>query len=113
MCDKNQAFQILGEVYHACNNVFEKKINDAWLYGSFARGDYQSDSDVDILLTVDVEPDELPPYRKAASNVGGDLSLEHDILVSVTVKPLRQFQQYENTVPYYQNVVREGLRYAG
>jgi len=41
------------------------------------------------------------------------LSLEHDITVSVTVKPLEQFQRYQTALPYYQNVVREGIRYAG
>ena len=112
MCDKNQALTILGEVYHACNAAFDRKIADAYLYGSYARGDFHDESDVDILLTVDVEPEELPAYRKAAFIVSGELSLKHDVLVSVTVKPLRQFRQYENVLPYYQNVIKEGIRYA-
>ena len=41
------------------------------------------------------------------------LSLEHDITVSVTVKPLEQFRRYQTALPYYRNVVREGIRYAG
>ena len=112
MCDSSQAVAILGEVYRACNQAFQKKICDAWLYGSYARGDYNADSDVDILLTVDVEPEELPPYREITFDVCGELSLKHDILVSTTIKPLRQFQQYAHISPYYQNVQREGIRYA-
>ena len=112
MCDTGQAVAILGEVYHACNAVFEKKISDAYLYGSYARGDYHEDSDVDILLTVDVEPEELPSYRKALSHVRGQLSLKHDVLVSVNVEALRRFRRYGNTLPYYQNVIHEGIRYA-
>ena len=45
MCDTGQAVAILGEVCRACNKAFEKKICDAWLYGSYARGDYNADSD--------------------------------------------------------------------
>ena len=112
MCNANQAILILGEVYHACNESFDKKITDAYLYGSYARGDYHDESDVDILLTIDVEPEELPAYRKTAFVVSGELSLKYDVLVSVTVKPLRQFRQYEDVSPYYQNVVKEGIRYA-
>lgn len=41
------------------------------------------------------------------------LSLEHDIIVSVTVKPLEQFCRYQTALPYYQNVVWEGIRYTG
>ena len=113
MCDTNQAVSILGEVYHACNELFDKKINDAYLYGSYARGDYHDESDIDILLTVDLEPDELPDYRKITFGVSGELSLKHGIMISVTVKPLRQFQQFETILPYYQNVIKEGIRYAG
>ena len=112
MCDTGQAVAILGEVCCACNAVFDKKISDAYLYGSYARGDYNEESDVDILLTVDVEPEELPPYRKALSHVRGELSLRHDVLVSVNVEPLRRFRRYANALPYYQNVIREGIRYA-
>ena len=99
-------------MYHACNAVFEKKISDAYLYGSYARGDYHEDSDVDILLTVDVEPEELPSYRKAVCHVCSDLGLKHDVLVSPSVEPLRPFRRFQNALPYYQNVIREGIRYA-
>ena len=112
MCSTEQAVEILGEVCRACNQVFDRKIADAWLYGSYARGDFNEDSDVDILLTVDVEPRELPSYRRALSHVRGQLSLKHDVLVSVQVEPLQRFRQYEHAMPYYQNVVREGIRYA-
>lgn len=111
MCNTKKAVEILGEVCRECNAVFDKKISDAWLYGSYARGDYHEDSDVDIFMTVDVEPEELPSYRKALSPVRGQLSLKHDVLVSVNVEPLRRFQKFRNALPYFQNVVREGIRY--
>ena len=112
MCSTEQAVEILGEVCRACNQVFERKISDAWLYGSYARGDFDEDSDVDILLTVDVEPEALPSYRKAVCHVCSDLGLKHDILVSPAVEPLGQFRRFQNVLPYYQNVVKEGIRYA-
>ena len=49
MCTQQQALQILGEVYDACKRRFGCPIDAAYLYGSYARGDYHSDSDVDIL----------------------------------------------------------------
>ena len=111
MCSTEQAVEILGEVCRTCNRVFEKKISDAWLYESYARGDYDKDSDVDILLTVDVETEELPPYRRALSHVRGQLSLKHDVLVSVNVEPEGRFRKNRNAMPYYQNVVQEIIRY--
>ena len=112
MCNTEQAIAILGETYRACNRVFEKKICDAYLYGSYARGDFHEDSDVDIFLTVDVPREELSPYYDAVSGVCNDLSLKYDVLISPAVEPVKQFRRYQEVLPYYQNVVSEGIRYA-
>ncbi len=111
MCTQNQAIGILGEVYNLCNPVFGNAVKDAFLYGSYARGDYHKESDVDILLTVDMSAEEIAKHRKDVAKVTSDLSLKHDITVSVTVKPLEQFLRYSNVLPYYKNILGEGIRY--
>ena len=95
MCTRNQAEEILHSVYHACSPIFGR-IHDAYLYGSYARGDFNPESDIDILLTVDLEQAEIAKHRNDVAKVTSRLSLEHDITVSVTVKPLEQFQRYQN-----------------
>lgn len=112
MCTQNQAIGILGEVYHACKPIFGEALRDAFLYGSYARGDYHNESDVDILLTVALEQADISRLRSAVALVTSDLSLKHDITVSVTVKPLAHFLRYVEVVPFYKNVVGEGIRYA-
>ena len=112
MCNQSQAIAILGEVYTSCNPIFGNSITDAYLYGSYARGDYHAESDIDILLTVDLEPEAISKVRRNIGFVTSELSLKHDITVSVTVKPLAQFRQYADVLPYYKNVLREGIRYA-
>jgi predicted nucleotidyltransferase len=108
---RDEAIQILNEVYAECAGVLPCGITDAWLYGSYARGDYHEDSDVDILLTVDLEWPEITACRKNISRVVSDLCLKHDVTVSVTIKPLRHFRQYAEDLPFYRNVVREGIPY--
>ena len=112
MCNQSQAIAILGEVYAVCNPIFGNTITDAYLYGSYARGDYHAESDIDILLTVDLASDAISKLRNTLAHAVSELSLEHDITVSVTVKPLSQFKQYANILPYYMNILREGIRYA-
>lgn len=112
MCTQNQAISILGEVYNSCNHIFDNAVKDAFLYGSYARGDYHLESDVDILITVDMNSAEIAKCRNAVATVTSDLSLKHDITVSVTVKPLEQFLRFVDVLPYYKNVVGEGIRYA-
>ena len=109
MCTQNQALTILEEVYQQCSSRFPCRIEDAYLYGSYARGDYHAESDVDILLTVDAE--DIAPLRKVAAGVSSFLSLKHDVTVSVSLKPAAQFRRYSDTMPFYQDVLREGIRY--
>ena len=93
-------------------DLFGDKIYKIILYGSYARGDFDEESDVDILLTVDAEPEEVSFRRRDISAVSSDLSLKYDVTVSVTVKPTEQFYKYSEVLPYYRNVLKEGIRYA-
>ena len=112
MCNKNQAVETLSKVYDKCLDLFGK-IESAYLYGSYARGDYSNESDVDILLTVPLEQSELSKHRMAIASISSDLSLDYDVTVSITVKSLKLFNQYCSILPFYQNVLREGIRYVG
>ena len=111
MCNQHQALSILSEAFVSSNSVFENKVSEAYLYGSFARGDYHEYSDVDILVTVNMNADEISNYRSSLASMNSELSLKHDVTVSITVKPLEHFQKYANVLPYYQNVIKEGVRY--
>lgn len=112
MCTQNQAISILGEVYTSCLPLFHNALKDAFLYGSYARGDHHAQSDVDILLTVDLPLADIAKCRNAVASITSDLSLKYDVTVSVTVKPLEQFLRFANVMPYYKNVLGEGIRYA-
>ena len=103
---------ILKVVFEQGNKIFPCGITDAFLYGSYARNDFDDESDVDILLTVDMDYLEIAKFRSKISEIASDLSLENDVLVSIAIKPLEQFRRYSSILPYYRNVLKEGIRYA-
>lgn len=111
MCTQNQAVGIMREVYQACLPIFSGNLMEGYLYGSFARGEQHPESDIDILLTVDLSPEAIGQFRRRVASVTSDLSLKHDITISVSVKSHRQFEKYAAVLPYYQNVIKEGIRY--
>ena len=51
-------------------NVIRRKIKKIILYGSYARGDYNSSSDIDIMILTD---DEIEIYRNKISDIAYDL----------------------------------------
>lgn len=49
MCDKNAAIQIMNEVVERAKAMpWGDSFVDAYLFGSYARGDYDDESDIDI-----------------------------------------------------------------
>ena len=112
MCNGNQAIAFLGEVYNECHSLFGDSMKDAYLYGSYARGDYHEESDIDILLTVNLEQAAISELRNEVGMIAGNLSLKYDVTVSVTIKPFAWFRQYADVLPYYKSVLKEGIHYA-
>lgn len=108
MCNREEALTILSQVYEQCSPIVP--ISDAYLYGSYARGDYTCASDVDIMLISPLPPEQLHDHRWDFAHISSELSLDHDITVSLTVRSREQFNP--QTVPYHRNVLREGIRYS-
>ena len=107
MCDKNEALSILSEVYERCSPVLP--ISDAYLYGSYARGDYRPSSDVDIMLISTLPEKEIRARNMLISSIVGDMCIDHDVTISVSVRSKDQFKPQSR--PYHRNIVAEGIRY--
>ncbi len=101
MCSKNQLDEIIGE-----------KFESIVLYGSYARGDYDEESDIDIMIMVDMSREELIQYRKLMCNFCADLDLQYNVLLASKLQSRSFFEQWKNSLPFYQNVVRDGIVYA-
>jgi predicted nucleotidyltransferase len=106
-----KAIDLLKNIYEKSKSVFPCEIQNIFLYGSYARGDYDNESDVDYLLTVDLDYTDIEKYRKQISEISSELSLENDVLISLHIHPTKQFNQYSNILPFYKNVLSEGIRY--
>ena len=113
MCDKSESLRIRDEAYELCRNVFKDKLTDCYLYGSYARGDYHKDSDVDIMMVVDLDYHDIAAYDDDIAEVGSNLSLKYDVTVSLKIQPKAVLERYKDILPFYKNVLMEGLRYDG
>ena len=101
---------VTDEIVKCYRSVFGETIVDIFLYGSYARGDYDDESDIDITAIVKGDRLELQNKLKKIWNISADIGLENDIIVSPTVIPFDEYEEYKRTLPYYINIWKEGKR---
>ena len=109
MLNPQQLNEIVGTIARQAKSILGDALEQVILYGSYARRDYSSDSDVDVLLLANLPACNLSLYRTKINRLASRLSLDYDIIVSVTLKDTETFRRYQNDLPFYSNVIREGV----
>ena len=113
MCTKSKLQIVLSEIAKTARETFGEQLDSVILYGSYARGDYTPDSDVDIMILVkEISPEKLWHYKKPIIKKESELGLEYDLVISATIKDIETFNQYLDALPFYQIVMKEGIRVA-
>jgi predicted nucleotidyltransferase len=109
MCDKTVLDEITERVCAAAKELLGGRLEKVILYGSYARGDYDEYSDVDIFVLADIPREECCKTSLKIHDLAGDLALEHNILICPHVVCSAVFRQYSDTLPYYMSVRKEGV----
>ena len=112
MCTKNQLEEIIAQIVDYSKELFGDKFKSVILYGSYARGDYDDESDIDIMIMVDMDREELVRYRRKMSNFCADLDLEYNVLLASKLQSESFFNEWKGALPFYQNVIKDGVMYA-
>ena len=110
MATQEQLQRVLTETKKGLDAIFGPNLENVLLYGSFARGDQDAESDIDIMALVDMPKETLSQYRRAVSNLSSEIDLRHDVLLSIKLQDLDTFHRYAKILPFFQNVVKESIR---
>jgi len=113
MCTQDQLRKITNEVSDGVQKALGNRLHNIILYGSYARGDYNEDSDIDIMVLADVNNEELSELRKSIYRISNDISLEYNILLSIFLKDKGFFDEHVSILPFYQNVIKDGVMIYG
>jgi len=107
---QKQLDYIAESVVETAQQVCRETLRDVILYGSYARGDYQEWSDVDIMILADADDAECKQFDKLISDILYDLAHHMNLLLSVIVTPFGRFERMMPDYPFYLNVSKEGKR---
>ncbi|XRO75817.1 nucleotidyltransferase domain-containing protein [Methanocaldococcus sp. 28A] len=80
---------------------FGNKIKKVILFGSYARGDYNEESDIDILIIGDVELDDI-------IDLVVDIMVKYGILINVIIKNENEFNKLKYS-SFYSTILNEGI----
>ena len=112
MCTKSQLNKVTTSVAEEAKRLLGDKLDAVILYGSYARGDYDDESDIDIMVRIKCSREDLMKYFYVFSDIGSQLSLDNDVTVSILVYDTETFEHFRTAMPFLVNVEREGVKVA-
>ena len=103
--------KIIEEFTNKVKLLLGDRVKRIILYGSYARGDYNKDSDIDIMILTDLNFEEIEKYRDKISDIAYDIEEDNDfnITLSPLVKNIDNYNKRINVIPFYMNVQRDGV----
>ena len=94
-------------------DILGDKLTKIILYGSYARGDYKENSDIDIMILVDLEDSEIEHHRKQLSWNTYDFNDAHNTDIKPITKNDAHFRKWLGVYPFYTNIQAEGVKLYG
>lgn len=110
MCTRQEVTAIIAELCSKIALLFSQNKIEAILFGSYARGDADSGSDIDVLLLVDAPRQDISDRNWQIGDLAAELLLDHGIVVSPLVENREYFNRNLQLLPFYRSIEREGVR---
>ncbi len=112
MCTQIELNSVLSEFLKYSKTQFGNELKEMILYGSYARGDYDEESDVDIAVIMEVSQGNENKFNKQLVDIMGEIYEKsgYNIVLSPIVISSELFEKWKNDLPFYRNVDREGVR---
>lgn len=105
----NNVQKIVNDFLKKVEEVLGNRLRKIILYGSYARGDYNKSSDIDIMILTDLDNAEIEQYRNTISDIAFDMELETGFIISPLIKNIEKYNDRIDVIPFYMNVNKEGV----
>lgn len=83
------------------------------VYGSYARGDFNDRSDIDIMILVTLDGQQIKKIENDILDLAFDIDMEMGIEISPIIKNEEEYEYWVEDLPFYRNIRKEGVLIAG
>lgn len=109
MCDNNTLTAILNQITEKAKSQLSDSFISLTLYGSYARGDYTAESDINILILTSLDPERIKSVASSFLEFLLGIDLEYDVVTSVIFMDYRVFSEYRSVYPLFKIIQTEGV----
>jgi predicted nucleotidyltransferase len=107
---KEEYQNIYSEFVTECRALFGDKLYDVILFGSHARGDYNEESDIDLMIIVDMDNEEARKYEHDLYHAASEIVMKYDTLIIPMLRTKSDYDFRKVRSFFYQEIEREGVR---
>lgn len=109
----NNIQKILNDFLEEVKIILGNRLKKIFLYGSYARGDYNKSSDIDIMILTDLPDKEINEYSMKIWEKSADIEIDKGIVISPLIRNMESFNSWLNVKPFYMKIVNEGVVLVG
>lgn len=110
VCSHETVNDMIAELSERIKQLFPEGLTGVLLFGSYARNDAGEDSDIDVMYLVNTPRNIIALRNWQVGSAAADLMLEHGVVISPIVENQDYFTSHSQTLPFFRNIQREGVR---
>lgn len=101
--------EVLMTFAQGTREILKSNLSKLLVYGSYARGDYKENSDIDVMILTPLSKEEIEKIENDIFNLAFDLELESGIVINPVLENETHYKYWLGALPFYNNVEREGI----
>lgn len=107
------AASVLAELEKQLRLIYGDKLKKIVLYGSYARNDQDPDSDMDVMVLLDMSEQEIKKRHDQVLDLVVELTTRYGIVVSIIENNHDYFYEWVEVLPFFKNINSEGVEIYG
>ena len=100
---------LLERYKEAVSQILGDRLKRIILYGSYARGDFKQDSDMDIMILADIQPEEISNLADRIYDITYDFEVKYEMEINPSIQSIQVYEQWKGVYPFFMNIEKDGV----